>query len=330
MPSEKEISRSLRLAVDQTYRVSPANVRPKAVCRLAEEQLGLENGFFANETSWKQRSKQILQDRFEELVDGAELEQPSAKEPKKRRSADIEDEDDIGVGRPKKSAQRSSIENHAKAGEPPKKKKTKKKALPSINGSASPKSRKKDASEQPALGEQPADEPRELLGAESSAPKLNDEGLDDSDLSSLIDDVPKPSRKKKKKASSEPKDDPGKSKPPKKSTESSTSPQDAELKELQSQLLQCGIRKIWAMHLKKFETHKEKVGELKRMLKEVGMEGRFSKDKARQIKEERELKADIQAIQDGDEKWGKREDSDKRKRAVANRIVDFGDDEESD
>ena len=41
------------------------------------------------------------------------------------------------------------------------------------------------------------------------------------------------------------------------------------------------------------------------MLADAGMSGRYSIEKASQIKEQRELKADIEAVQQGAERWGK-------------------------
>lgn len=40
------------------------------------------------------------------------------------------------------------------------------------------------------------------------------------------------------------------------------------------------------------------------MLSDAGMTGRYSIEKASQIKEERELKADIEAVKEGAERWG--------------------------
>lgn len=40
------------------------------------------------------------------------------------------------------------------------------------------------------------------------------------------------------------------------------------------------------------------------MLKDAGMEGRPSLEKARQIREERELKEDLEMVQEGAKRWG--------------------------
>lgn len=40
------------------------------------------------------------------------------------------------------------------------------------------------------------------------------------------------------------------------------------------------------------------------MLKDAGMVGRFSESRAKEIKEMRELQADLEAVQEGDQSWG--------------------------
>jgi hypothetical protein len=53
-----------------------------------------------------------------------------------------------------------------------------------------------------------------------------------------------------------------------------------------------------------YETPKEKISFLKAMLKDIGMDGRYSAAKAKQIKEERELQAELDAIKGFDKDWG--------------------------
>ena len=87
-------------------------------------------------------------------------------------------------------------------------------------------------------------------------------------------------------------------------------PEDAEIKRLQGYLVQCGIRKLWGKELKPYESPKAKIKHLRQMLEDAGMKGRFSMEKAREIKERRELAADIEAVQEGAERWGKTDDED--------------------
>lgn len=316
MPTDAQLSRALRAAVDEKFAQNPDDVRPKAVRTIAEKSLGLDEGYFLETEGWKEQSKEILQDRFEQLIAGAEKSEHN----KKKRKSSEPAEEDTSDGQPsKKRKSKGASPVNGKQG------KAKTKGKKHATKAVSPDTGKTQASIEDQQGvDMEEEEPTPVPS------KPDDEGLDDSDLSSLIDEPPKPTRKKKKKSSVEPAEVSTRSRPASKKTgESGLTAQEAELKELQSQLLQCGVRKIWAMHLKKFETYKEKVAELKRMLREIGLEGRFSKEKARQIKEERELRADIQAIQEGEQKWGMSDDG-RRKRGIANRVVDFDDDEESD
>jgi hypothetical protein len=138
----------------------------------------------------------------------------------------------------------------------------------------------------------------------------NDEASD-SDLSSLIDEAPAPkSRSKNKK--SEPKSKGGsKGKKPAaakpKKSQDDDDPDQAEIKKMQMWLGKCGIRKVWGAYLKPYETSKAKINHLKSMLSDVGMTGRYSEAKAQQIKESRELAADLEAVQEMDQRWGANE-----------------------
>ena len=84
-----------------------------------------------------------------------------------------------------------------------------------------------------------------------------------------------------------------------------TGPDEAEIKRLQGWLVKCGIRKMWWKELKPYESSKAKIKHLKDMLSDIGMTGRYSQEKASQIKEARELAADIEAVKEGAERWGK-------------------------
>lgn len=81
-------------------------------------------------------------------------------------------------------------------------------------------------------------------------------------------------------------------------------PDFSEIKRLQSWLVKCGIRKLWGRELKPYDTPKAKITHLKDMLADAGMTGRYSLEKASQIKEQRELRADIEAVKEGAERWG--------------------------
>lgn len=151
---------------------------------------------------------------------------------------------------------------------------------------------------------------------QTNGAKSNEDMKDESDLSSLEDDSPPPKAKQRRKKGDTEADKPNKSKPtkPEPKSKPESTPQEAEIKKLQGQLVKCGVRKVWGSYLKKYETPKQKIAHLRNMLEDVGMTGRFSEDRARQIKEERELKADIDAITEGEKKWGKAPEEPGRKR----------------
>ncbi|KAI1000286.1 hypothetical protein K3495_g7908 [Podosphaera aphanis] len=88
-------------------------------------------------------------------------------------------------------------------------------------------------------------------------------------------------------------------------TSTTLTPDEAALKTLQTQLRKCGVTTIWQFALRKFgNDHSAKLRHLQETLREVGMVGRFSEAKAKEIKEARELRADLQAVEEGDKIWG--------------------------
>ncbi|TGO32183.1 hypothetical protein BHYA_0342g00020 [Botrytis hyacinthi] len=146
----------------------------------------------------------------------------------------------------------------------------------------------------------------------SSLPKTEEEAAgneSDSSAMSVVLDGPlttKSRAKKSKSTSSKPSKTTKTAKPKtvKAKTTAQLTPNEQLIKTLQSQLVKCGIRKIWAFELKKYETENEKIKHLKNMLTEIGMTGRFSEGRAREIKEMRELQADLEAVKEGEKAWG--------------------------
>ncbi|TGO11663.1 hypothetical protein BTUL_0104g00080 [Botrytis tulipae] len=146
----------------------------------------------------------------------------------------------------------------------------------------------------------------------SSLPKTEEDAAgneSDSSAMSVVLDGPlttKSRAKKSKSTSSKPSKTTKTAKPKatKAKTTAELTPNEQLIKTLQSQLVKCGIRKIWAFELKKYETENEKIRHLKNMLTEIGMTGRFSEGRAREIKEMRELQADLEAVKEGEKAWG--------------------------
>lgn len=74
-------------------------------------------------------------------------------------------------------------------------------------------------------------------------------------------------------------------------------PAQSEIKLLQSRLSKCGVRKMWHKELSPHATPQAKIGHLRGLLKDVGMTGRFSAEKAKRIKARRELQAEVDDLQ---------------------------------
>jgi hypothetical protein len=165
----------------------------------------------------------------------------------------------------------------------------------------------------------------------------------ESEMSVVLDEAPKKQRKKsastgtKAKAAPKAKATKASAKPAKEET-----PDEAEIKRLQGWLVKCGIRKLWHRELAPYDAPKAKIKHLKEMLKDAGMDGRYSEPKAKAIKERRELEADLEAVQEGAKQWGNESGEEEgesddaepaprpQRRAAANRFVDFGEDDDDD
>lgn len=170
----------------------------------------------------------------------------------------------------------------------------------------------------------------------------------ESEMSVVLDEAPPKKQRKKStstdsKAKAKPKAKPKTTKAAAKATKDET-PDEAEIKRLQGWLLKCGIRKQWSRILAQYDAPKAKIKHLKEMLKDAGMDGRYSEQKANAIKERRELEADLEAVQQGNKQWGNEEDSGEdgeseeaetapkpqRRAAAAARFVDFSDEDDDD
>ena len=205
----------------------------------------------------------------------------------------------------------------------------KKKGL-SLTTTAQKKRRRKDLSDdEDSSNDEEGKVGEEKHASDGSSPKTSSPGLvaknskgdaatdainaqSESEMSVLVDEDPKPKKKSRKSESEKPKHKPKKS-GPSKATKPSQQPADPdveEIKRLQGWLVKCGIRKMWYRELAPYETSKAKIRHLKEMLADAGMTGRYSLERATQIRDERELKADLEAVQAGDKHWGKRDSED--------------------
>lgn len=147
-------------------------------------------------------------------------------------------------------------------------------------------------------------EDEEAVATNHSAEATKDDS--ESEMSIVLDEElkPKAARKRKSNEGAPKKAAPKKEKKAAKAKDEDLDPDQAEIKRLQGWLVKCGIRKMWWRELQPYETSKAKIKHLKQMLEDAGMKGRYSLEKARQIRDERELKADLEQIQQGAKKWG--------------------------
>lgn len=129
----------------------------------------------------------------------------------------------------------------------------------------------------------------------------------DDEMSEVLDEAPKMNGRKRRSDAGKPKTKKTEGTKRTKSSEQSTDPNADEIKRLQGWLIKCGIRKMWHRELAPYDSPKAKIRHLKELLADAGMTGRYSMEKANQIKEERELRADLEAVQEGAKQWGKAE-----------------------
>ena len=159
------------------------------------------------------------------------------------------------------------------------------------------------------------DEPPKTKGrkpqSDSANPSVKANGTkadtSDDEMSEVLDEAPKVKGRKRRSDSGKPRAKKTETTNRKKSSEQSTDPDADEIKRLQGWLIKCGIRKMWHRELAPYDNSKAKIGHLKKLLADAGMTGRYSIEKANQIKEERELQADLEAVQEGAKAWGKAE-----------------------
>lgn len=329
MPTDAELETSLRDAVRALYDDPDASVR--RIRAQAEEDLGVEEGFFKNE-DWKERSKEIIQDQFDRKEEEQRASKtkkrpsPSTEGSRPRKKSRVEnvreeeEESSTALSEPPESDEENEEEAPRRKTKAQQQKTGKKAGKPakSVKKPALKKEKLEPKAKKPASSEselsdapsEPADDKEEEAEAKPASKAQGDNDDTSSELSSVIDD-PEPVKKKSKAKNGDTKSSTKqrRSSASTKSKPASEADRNAEeIKRLQGWLVKCGIRKVWGKELKPFDTPRAKIAHLKKMLSDVGMTGRYSNEKAAQIKEARELAADIEAVREGNERWGKDED----------------------
>ncbi|KAJ8656627.1 hypothetical protein O0I10_007704 [Lichtheimia ornata] len=108
-------------------------------------------------------------------------------------------------------------------------------------------------------------------------------------VSSASDNEATPSKKKPKTP-----------KQPRKKRESKkehkTSATEESIKRLKMYINKCGVRKVWQKELADCKTMKDQVEKLKKILADLGVEGRPTLEKCQKVKAEREIKAEVDSL----------------------------------
>ncbi|KAK2693979.1 hypothetical protein QWA68_007632 [Fusarium oxysporum] len=365
-PSEDEIERGLLDATYQVYQATPDETTVNKVRKQTEENLSLDEGFLSS-AEWKQKSKSLIKERVEKLMDGwvpdsnknadsdgedktgvkrsspdAESPEPKPKRQKrvtmpkskpKSKKANKKEESDIESdleSKPSVSSELSELSDLSEEEKPQKKRKraAPKKTAPKHKSKAVKPEGGDEEYEEDAIKsepEVPGDNDDEVENGELKSdkattstkpqnPEDREEGSkggenkpvvdEEEEYSDVIDEPVKPKRKKKEKkeAGSKPAKD---TKVAAKKVTTSDDPNTEEIKRLQGQLTKCGVRKLWHIELKKYgDDAKAKIRHLRKMLTDIGMDGRFSEAKAREIKERRELLAEVESAQEMSALWG--------------------------
>lgn len=361
--SDKAIEAALRKTVRAEY---SDTLTVKTARAAAEELLDKAPNFFKSHPTWNPKSKEIIVDEVNRIEAEREV-----------RSTLPQDSDDAPapVAKPKKTAappakrKREAQSSNAK---PRKRQKSTPSddedqfqdsedtgsdsvdAKPSVDGKptdeegdlsdltddVSPKKSKiRSRPSKPSKPVKSQTKTKQQSESPIPEPPKSDAADDDSELSDVRDETPPPPRRHKRSASTKERE----SKGPSKAAKSKAKPEDVdphqeEIRKLQGHLVKCGIRKVWGRELMHCANAREKISHLKGMLKDAGMDGRFSEDKARMIKERRELAADLEAVNEGNKNWGVSDEEDnddggRPKRRLAKgmeALAQFDDDEESD
>ncbi|KAL8970755.1 MAG: hypothetical protein Q9183_001372 [Haloplaca sp. 2 TL-2023] len=310
--SDARLEQALRDKVEEFFGGRPEELTVSDIRSSVEWTFEIEPGFFSfrDNGNWRQRSKDIIKEHAAYLLD----------------CQDTEDEDNTGTS----IFPASRLTQLQKLSQAPRTKTGKKRPATGKEGGEGPKKRLKkneiaDHSKGESLVKSPSSEAAPSAVSEKPTSTIdNQDGnailggkvsnneshttIDpepESELSSVLDEGPKP---KKKGAPKAPATAAGLKKNSHKTTKAqgaSPDPDMEKIKRLQGWLVKCGIRKVWSKELAAFTTPKAKIKHLEEMLALAGMSGRYSQEKANRIREERELKADVEDVQAGNKQWGK-------------------------
>ncbi|KAI9840899.1 MAG: hypothetical protein M1837_001226 [Sclerophora amabilis] len=339
VPSDTAISTALRDAVKRVFASDQLeNLTVKRVRATVTRDLALPDELFKSNEEWKAKSKEIIEEESaaqytqreanDSIAATKERVSPQKSRNPTSRARDASKGEGKGheSGRGTKGTKRSSPDAESQTRKRRKRSSASDESsplsdLPSVGDSevepseSKPKGNGRASSTakgtKKAIAISPSDEDADDGG--KSKPKTSEEADEDagseSAMSVLLDDQSAP-KKKRRRSSAKSSNKSQRAKDTKPKKDADLEPQESEIKRLQSWLLKCGIRKLWHRELAPYDTPKAKIHHLKRLLKEVGMDGRYSADKASKIKEERELQAEVEAVQSFPKQWGNSSDED--------------------
>ncbi|KAJ7069915.1 hypothetical protein C8F01DRAFT_536557 [Mycena amicta] len=284
------------------------------VRKMLETQFKLEEGTLNDDEYRKAIKEAILEATDEPLPPKKSTFAPPSKL-KKRKAAEDNSEGEAAVKpREKSKLPDSDDENEDKPSKPRKRSTVKKPKISDSDddeGTSKPKSKRKARSKsqsapkkvfksseivQSSDVEPEVDDDDKMEGSSKQAAvakkvsKAKTESVpqSDSELSVLEDEPPKTSKRSKKSAEKN-----GKTK----SAGGDSDKHDATIKKLKGLVTACGVRKIWSKVFEGMDKPTEQIRKLKEILAELGMNGQPSMQKAKAIREKRELAQELNDVQ---------------------------------
>ncbi|KAL4810117.1 hypothetical protein BDV18DRAFT_130315 [Aspergillus unguis] len=298
-PSDKQLESALRKTVADIFKTGKTEeLTVKRVRLAAEKTLQIEEGFFKSNADWKTRSDQIIKDEVE--IQDAATQELGAEEKNNGNARSPSPDTVKSAKRANPKAPSAARKRRKMSGESDAEEQQNTESMTKVS-KRSTATLKSDPEDSDGKVQDDSDDEKDDKFREQ---KEEPAGDSESEMSVVLDEEPQPKRQRQKKSTGSTTTK-AKKKAPAKTNDADADPSQAEIKRLQGWLIKCGIRKMWARELAPYDTPKAKIKHLKDMLKDVGMEGRYSLEKARQIKEERELREDLEMVQEGAKRWGK-------------------------
>ncbi|KAJ5703843.1 hypothetical protein N7493_010981 [Penicillium malachiteum] len=300
VPSDQKLEKGLRDEVAGIFKMGNMEELTVKRVRLAtEKKLGLTEGYFKQTEDWKARSEEIIKSEVEvqenaNQSDAASTEKSPSPPPQPKKAAPPKRSKGTSAPKPRKRQKTQTPEDEE----------------PELDSDASEavtqlkKRRTSSVSEKPTTTEETMEDADAQDGADTAEPMEIIKEDSESEMSVVLDEEPKPKPVRKRKSTEAPKKEKKQPASKPKPKDQDQDPDQAEIKRLQGWLVKCGIRKMWFRELAPYDTAKAKIKHLKGMLEDAGMTGRYSQEKANKIRVERELKADLEQIQQGAKDWG--------------------------